>query len=165
MRLSPMDELDVRWFWLEAGSELGLRCPLGMQLELAEQRLLGCDYTPQGPDMDRSAAMIRRYDAIRDKLAAMSRRNRQTLIAAYCGKAEGLGSLDRLGPVVLLTAAARGAHLRDMAKRGDVMTRVSAKTLSEWLRKRFKTDQLLKSRALEEADEMLTKACEDWRAR
>ena len=99
-----------------------------------------------------------------DRLAAMSRRNRQTLIAAYCGQAEGLGSLDRLGPVVLRTDAAKAAYLRWAAKQKDP-ARASAPVLAKWLCKRFKTDQLLKSRALEEADEMLTKACEDWRGK
>jgi hypothetical protein len=113
--------------------------------------------------MDRAAAMIQRFDAIRRRLDAMPRRSRQTLVAAYCTTVPELDKYDRLGPVVVRTRAARGAYLRWVAKEGNVYGRASARIVAKWCAKRFKTDLLLKSRALEEADEMLTKACRDWR--
>ena len=172
MRLSPGDELDLQWFHLEAAAALGERSPFGVQLEMARDGLSPCGAS-KGPDMDRAAAVIRRYDEIRARLEAMPRRSRQVLVAAYCREVDGLRPFDRLGPVLLLTVAVRGAYKRALDKADKaaprpavgVQRRISIPQMAAWLVGRFKGDGDLKDTALGEADAMLTKACEDWRGR
>lgn len=170
MRLSPGDELDLRWFIHEAGAALGERSAFGIQLEMARDGLSPTGNS-RGPDMDKFASAIRRYDRIRARLDAMPRRSRRVLVDAYTSEIEDLRSLDRLGPVVLLTEAARNAYKRALAKvdiapsseRSGRERRLSARKLAIWISSRMKSDAKLKEAVLAEADEMLSKACADWR--
>lgn len=159
--LSPGDQLDIQWYVHEAGAALGERSPLGAQLDAARLRL-GTMRDGRGPDMDRAAAVIRRYDMIRGRLHSMTRRSRAVLLAAYTGHVSGLESYSRLGPVLLMCESSRAAYRRAEAKRGNHITRLCAAQLAKWLSKRLRSDERLKSEALSEAEKLLGRACVEY---
>lgn len=159
MRLTPGDELDLRWYELEAGAALGERSPLGAQLEMMRFGLSPTGL-PRGPDLDRAVGVIRRYEAVRARLGAMSRRRRSVLMAAYCGVVTSLASYDRLGPVALLTTAGREAY--DRAHADGKVQRLCLPDLARWLGQAMRTDAALREAVLAEADRLLSDACGAW---
>jgi len=162
MRLSPPEELALRWYVLDSDADAGgLRSPTGAMLERARLRQLFDTTTRQAADPERYLVDVRRATAIRDRLRAMGRRLALVLTAAYCSDpVPGLTSAARLGAVAPFTTAAREAYKRATG----TTARPRPSTVAGWLAKRWKGNDKLRAEVLAEADALLTDACSTWRA-
>ncbi len=164
MKLSPVEEVELRWFWTEALGEMGLRSSFGHQLERARTGQLYDQGSRVGnPNIERMCAVSRRFGVIAKKLASIPWRHERALKAYLCGHnasgqpPAGLVTLGPLGSVVPLTAKARDAYSKSGRKRPK------EPTLVRFLAERIRQDKDLRSELLIEADALMSKAIGRWR--
>lgn len=176
MRLRQLDEVDLRWFILDASGCFGLRSSFGAQLDRARA---GQDFASQrqgNAELDISVGALRRATRVRDSLRRIGSLNTDVLIAAYCwDRLKRLAWLDRLGPVCLLTDGLASAYQRSQDKqsescRGGNGTMLleplpAHRTLAQWAGPALKNNKELCANILLEADGLLTGACRAWYAR
>lgn len=161
LRLTPCDELELRWYTLEAERDLGLRSPFGAALERANAGQLfdfGNYPSSDNIDTERIIAVVRRATRVRNRLRRMGGLHSAALMAHYCAETPpGLGCLNPFGAVSLLTDRAKRAYAAAGRK-----SRPRASTLARFLATRLKSDEVLRGELLAEGDTLVAEAVSRW---
>jgi len=167
-RLSPADEMDLRWYLTEMVGTLGMRSWLGPLLERAQVGQLFTSRAPHDGDplSERVADALKRGRRIRARLEQIPSDSRAILAAVYGAPPHReLRELDRLANVALMSSEARTGYQRaqDRAvKKLKIGGVLELPTYPRWLSAALKVRAEFRAKVLLEADAILTGAVLQW---
>lgn len=161
MRLSPADEQLLRWYFEDFSGEQ-LRSSWATVVGRATGEIPPSARMQGDSSMsDRTLEKVRTANRVRLRLKQLPKPLRKALMAAYVNKREQqLEQLfDRLAGVVLLLPSVREAYRKQQDKK-----RAAGLSFVRWVIMVSKLDKAKRAKWGDEADELLAKAVEAWRA-